>query len=1174
MKLFISVGIFLSILCALGIASAQTQEGRILGTVTDQSGGSVKGAHVTITNVETGVTRALDTNEAGDYVAPNLPPGAYKVVVEATGFKKLERGGIRLEVAKDARLDLTLQPGSVSETVQVTEQLPLVETTNDTLGGTFANKSINDLPLNGRDFQNLVVLRPGVQRSTGGGFLSISSNGNRPEDNNFIVDGTDNNDPYYATTVINAEGVQGTPGSILPIDAIQEFNAQENPPAEYGWKPGAIVNLGIKSGTNEVHGTAYGFERNAAFDARNFFNPAPDPQRALRQHQFGGSLGGPIVKNRTFIFGAYEGLRALVGNSEVLPSPSTVSVGDPSLSIPDAVASVQSHCAGTTGAQACGVNSLSTTVAALYPTNTNTNGTLNVGFPNHNRNDNFIIKADHHINERHSLTARYFFGDSLQVERDIPVLRAEWQSQSQLRAQVFGFNYTWVPNARWVNEARFGFNRFWQAILTVDHNKDPKSVYGINTGVTSPSDFGMPEIDVDGFNQLGGNHGWPLLTTPNQTFQGVDNVSYTRGKHTFRFGGEYRHGTTDNERDRYGKSRIRFAGGELSALCNCYPAGVDSTPLEDFMAGLPRGTVSGKTGGRIFVGDSHRDVLIQSFGAFLQDDWRISPRLMLNLGVRYDLSTVIKEKSDRLANFDPTAGIQQVGHGIGAPYNGDHNNFAPRFGLSWDPGGKGKTVIRAGGGITYEIPHLSIFLGQNGVNNASTAGINVIPTAPSTGIPGANGTIAASSINVSGGSLDWSTAGPVFQTAIDCTATPCDILGVSRNLRTPYVINWNFNIQQALTSSTSLQVGYVGNHGVKLYGVRDINQVDPNSPAENSYDAQGNPVNVFNSNGVLIACGNCEQAGRPFNLQFPYLEFINFLGNGYTSSYNGLQLTLTQRTWKGLNFVLGYTYSHTIDDVSLNRGQQPNDSTRPGLERASSDSDLRHRLTLAFSYDLPSHAGYGHLLEGWQMNSIVSIQGGLPWNLDDGFINGTDLSGTGEFSDRWNITGNPLNFKPSTSGIPFTDPGLFTVDASGHVTGGTNTSSNACFAAAGSQAAKDQLASWGCYVQGSAILTPPAFATFGNISRNPFRGPRLDNWDFSLVKTTKLSERVDFQLRAEFFNVLNHPHFANPNTQGLVDPSDPSTFGFIFNTPDVAAANPVIGTGGPRNIQLGLKFRF
>ena len=1162
------------------VSLAQTQEGRILGTVTDQSGGLIKGAHVTITNVDRGVARSIETNEAGDYVAPNLPPGPYKLLVEAKGFKKVERTGIRLEVAKDIRLDVTLQPGSVTETVEVTALTPLVETTNDTLGGTFTNQAINDLPLNGREFQNLVVLRPGVQRTTGGGFLSISSNGNRPEDNNFIVDGTDNNDPYYAGTVINAEGVQGTPGSILPIDAIQEFNAEENPPAEYGWKPGAIVNLGIKSGTNDVHGTVNWFERNNAFDARNYFNPkidstgSPSKQRALREHLFGGSLGGPIVRKKTFLFGSYEGIRALVSNSFLAPTPSTVTaaagVADPSISIPDAVASVTAAC-GTVPAGTCGVNPLSTTIAALYPTNTTGTGNLNIGLPNLNRNDNFIIKGDHHFNDKNSITARYFFGDSKQTELDIPVLRPEWESTSQLRAQVFGLNYVWAPSAQWTNEARFGYVRFWQAILTADHDKNPKTTYGINTGVTDPVNFGMPEIDVDGFNQMGGNHGWPLLTTPNQTYQWVDNVSYTRGKHTFRFGGEFRHGSTDNTRDRYGKSRIRFAGRELSTLCNCLPGGRDSFPLEDFIAGLPRGSFRpGKTGGRIFVGNSHRDVSIKSFGAFFQDDWRVTPRLTVNAGVRYDLNTLIKESQNRLANFDPVNGIQQVGHGIGSPYNGDHNNFAPRLGISWDPLGHVKTVIRAGGGIVYEIPHLSIFLGQNGVENASTAGLNVIPTAPSTGIPGANGTIAASAVNVSGSLLNWSVAGPVFNAAIDCTATPCDILGVTRNLRTPYVVTWNLNLQQQLSPTTSLQVGYVANRGVKLYGVRDINQV--NSALDDGSEQLGRPftANCPVAQGGLGLGGPC----------FPYLEFVNFLDNGYTSIYHGLQTTLTQRAWRGVSFVMGYTYAHAIDDVSLNRAQQPQDSTRPGLERANGDNDVRHRLTLALTYDVPSMKGYAHLLEGWQMNSIVTIQGGLPYNLIDGNINGSDLSATGEFADRWNLTGNPGDFKatfvdPVTLLNPFfVDPSLFPVDAAGHVTGGTTANSTKCFNAAVSQAAADQLASWGCYVQGSAIITPPAAGTFGNGSRNPFRGPRLDNWDFSIVKTTKLSERVDFQLRAEFFNVLNHPHFANPNTQGFVDPSDPSTFGTIQATPDVAAANPVIGTGGPRNIQLGLKFIF
>src|SRR5258705_3213558 len=333
----VHVSLVILLLCNASIA--QTSQGRILGTVTDEHGAAVKAAKVVITNIETAASRTLETNEAGDYVAPNLAPGLYRVVAEAAGFKRVERTSVRLEVAKDLRIDLALPAGQLSESVTVTDEPPAIETTNTTLGGTFSNKSINDLPLNGRDFQNLVVLRPGVQRSPGGGFLSISSNGNRPEDNNFIVDGTDNNDPYYGTTVINAKGVQGTPGSILPIDAIQEFNAEENPAAEYGWKPGAIINLGLKSGTNDFHGSGYYFHRNNMFDARNYFNPKPDPQKKLLLHQYGFSAGGPIIRKKLFIFGAYEGVRTQVGNSEILTSPATVSLGgDPANSIPDALA--------------------------------------------------------------------------------------------------------------------------------------------------------------------------------------------------------------------------------------------------------------------------------------------------------------------------------------------------------------------------------------------------------------------------------------------------------------------------------------------------------------------------------------------------------------------------------------------------------------------------------------------------------------------------------------------------------------------------------------------------------------------------------------------------------------------------------------------------------------------
>jgi hypothetical protein len=315
MKFFRSRLLLVVIVATLGcVVNAQTYQGRILGSVNDSSGAVVSGAKVTITNTSTGISRILTTTAAGDYNAPNLEPGPYTVAAEAPSFKRSQHTAIQLEVAKDLRVDFRLEPGGVNETVTVSEEAPMVETTNDVLGGTFSNKAINQLPLLGRDFQNLVVLQPGIQRTPGGGFLSINANGNRPEDNNFIVDGLDDNDAYYGTTVINAEGVEGTPASHLPIDAIQEFNVQSSPGADYGWKPGAIINVGIKSGTNSFHGSTYYFNRNAALDARNWFNPAPARTASLNLHQFGASAGGPILKDKLFIFGNYEGVRDVVGN--------------------------------------------------------------------------------------------------------------------------------------------------------------------------------------------------------------------------------------------------------------------------------------------------------------------------------------------------------------------------------------------------------------------------------------------------------------------------------------------------------------------------------------------------------------------------------------------------------------------------------------------------------------------------------------------------------------------------------------------------------------------------------------------------------------------------------------------------------------------------------------------
>src|SRR5208283_1996712 len=332
---------------------SQTTTGRILGTVSDQSGASVAGAAVVITDVQRDTVRAVATDASGDYAAPQLQPGVYKVRAEAKGFKTVERVSIVVEVAQDVHVDIALPTGQTSETVVVTEEIPLVNTTSSTLGGTLSNQEINDLPLNGRNYENLLQLRPGVIRYPGGGFSTTSANGLRAEDNAYLIDGLYNTEPFSGQGVINGSGIVGDSATILPIDAIQEFNLLQNPPAEYGWKPGAIVNVGLKSGTNTLHGTAFVFGRDGAMDARNYFNMPPASKVDRTLEQFGGSLGGRIIKDKAFFFGSYEGQIYDIGNTYGVTTPSMVAMptpatpnctyvtGDCANSIPNAIADLQ-----------------------------------------------------------------------------------------------------------------------------------------------------------------------------------------------------------------------------------------------------------------------------------------------------------------------------------------------------------------------------------------------------------------------------------------------------------------------------------------------------------------------------------------------------------------------------------------------------------------------------------------------------------------------------------------------------------------------------------------------------------------------------------------------------------------------------------------------------------------
>jgi hypothetical protein len=1146
---------------------SQSYTGRILGSVHDKSDAVIVGAKVGITDVQRNLTRSLITDASGEFGAPDLLPGLYKVRAEARGFKTYERQNIQVEVATDIRVDILLQPGDASETIIVTEQVPLLNTTSATLGGTLTNEEINNLPLNGRNYENLLQLRPGVVRYPGGGFSTTSTNGLRAEDNAFLIDGLFNSEPFSGQSIINGAGIAGDSATILPIDAIQEFNVMENPPAEYGWKPGAIVNVGIKSGTNTLHGTGYGFYRDTIFDARNFYNAVGTPKTPRALKQFGTTLGGPIVKDKIFFFGGYEGQRYTVGNSAQIQSPAMISLptpppaqatctfiltGDCANSIPDAIADV--HAAHLANPLNPDVSQVSLKVAGCtlgppvtcngsgFPTNNGVNGTtITTGFPNTVNADNAIGKIDYRINDRHTLSGVYFFGNNSGTVDDAVQLQSKWLTNIHTRAQVVGLNWAWILSPRWVNEARFGYNRLYQPTFSADSGQSAASL-GINDGVTNPLYGGLPRIKIHPFGGLFetlGGFKWPKIQGPDERFQFVDHISHIIGKHALKFGGEIHRDSFSGGAFGDGKGYILFSGAGGNAFAG-------SQTLEDFFAGTPGGGFPFPT--HALVGDAPmRNIHNWSEGIFVQDDWRVTKSLTINLGLRYEYNGVIKEAHNLLGNFDPTLGLVQVGQQIHSPYQGDHTNFAPRLGMAWDPFGTGKTVVRAGFGIIYETVNWETFLAFNNV-----LGLATIPTGGNlNGVPG-TGTITTGIQNIAAPPTPWDTWGvggvtPPFQRAnVTCDpTTPCPIFGVDPKITTPYVSSWNVNVQHAFTNNVSLEVAYVGNHGSNLMGIRDINQP------------------VF-ANEVTD-----EQSGRPFNVKFPYLSNIYQMANIYRSNYNGLQVTLTTRNYHGLNLVAGYTYAHALDNVGANWDfgaglGLPQDSTHPGREYASSDFDMRHRFTLSLTYNIPGKKSFAQLLEGWQLISIVALYGAQPWGPMD---TGDDFSQTGAGVDRWDFFGKPSDFKSGPNGIPFFAFGDPNMPA-------------ACVTHAAAVGSTPNLQAFGCYAMGNSVMIPPPTGTFGTMGRNTFRDTGFRNWDFSVAKNWKIGERLGVQFRSEFFNLLNHPNLANPfggqNGFGFNDPSspNPSGFGCACATPDVAASNPVIGSGGSRSIQFGLKLSF
>ncbi len=869
-----AMGIFL--FCAP--VFSQSTEGTIQGSVVDQSGGAVTGATVTIVDPARGLNRPLMTDSAGQYQAGNVTPGTYTVRVEANGFQTVQHENVTVEVGQTSRVDITLQPGAQNQTVTVTSEAPAVNTTDATLGGTVNSQQLTSLPLNGRNYQRLLLLRPGVVGAIGGGTGGESSNGLKSGENMTLLEGVAAIAQSTGGSVLNTSYHQGDSTSLLPLDAISEFNEEQNPKAEYGWREGSVTNIGIRSGTNDLHGTAYAFGRDTALDAVNpFFAPVNPVTGQARQpvpinlEQYGATGGWHIIKDKLFFFLGYEDLNYTVGNGSTPTVPTDIAGAGTGTSMVDACNAIETT-NGTKPANPALINPLSAQLAGLNPATCTVSpavlAPLNAGgvenlFP-YNPTQNTLIappltttnpiyngvaKLDYVIDQKNHLSGSFFIGyANANIQNNAGQISPLWENHSLTRVETGTGAWVWTPNSNWVNELRGGLALLHFLAETDDQsyipaNPWPNNGYSFNTGVNvaaNPLFGGLPEIQITGFSGFLGQGQRNGLRGPEGDSDFVDNVSYLRGKHAFNFGFEFLDYIADNY-------HINFANGD-----------VVFSSLTNYLTGTVNKGVQ-------LVGNPVTDSRGYSFAGFIQDDWRVKPRLTLNIGLRYELNLPPFERNNYIGNFYPNginvngvvSGIGQAGGPYPPLYNTDKRDFAPRFGLAWDVQGNGKTVVRLGAGLMYNMEEIGQLIqlnpfGQNipsiGVNNSNlpvnsfspeqlpllssqvTWGASVACPTTCTGnatvFPAQNLTIVGNGPNQVAGTYTGVSCTYPGEPGLPASFNPvqCAIAGATaQNFRTPWSAQWTLDIQRAITNSLTVEAAFVGNHGAEASRL-DINQ--------------------------------------------------------------------------------------------------------------------------------------------------------------------------------------------------------------------------------------------------------------------------------------------------------------------------------------------------------------
>jgi hypothetical protein len=1167
MKISRIVLLFLLAMVLATVSAAQDAAGRIFGTVYDPQGAVVPDVHVTVTNTATHDTRNAATDKAGYFQLLALPIGTYKVSAEHTGFRTVMTAEQKLQINQALRIDIKLEVGSTNQTVDVGAEAAPVETVNATLGQSVTGRVLTNMPLNGRDMLDLALLQPGVTESNddneGAGNYSIA--GGRSDSVTFLLDGGLNNDLLDNSNLLDPNP-----------DAVAEFRLlTSNYTAEYGRNGGGIISVVTKSGSNDIHGSVFEFFRNRALDANDYFNiPAGVPRLDLKRNQYGATLGGPIVKDKLFFFLAYQGQRQVSATPDIAAPVfttaelggdfSTADGGAPDQGVAqflmqhpyfaDSPADAAMGKIDPTKFDAVAKNYIA---AGLIPSTSD--GSLSTTLDTISDADELTSKFDLNLTAKDKLSATIGLNRTNSVNPFPFASVPGFPSRTAANYYFTNIEYTRIFSPTLVNEFHFVTHRSnYQGDLPINHLPSGAS---LGIGITPDVTTGPTNLYFDTGLYLGPSENGPTRYVEN-TFSWTDAVSWTRGKHNWRFGGGFSPYQENLVYDYYTNGEFDFYSGDDVATGNAYA---------DFLIGAADGYFQGAL--------APSNIRSKSTYIFGQDEWHANKRLVLTLGLRYEYNTpkldtegrtfsvIPGEQSQRFINAPPGLvfpGDPGVPLGTNFP---DKKNFAPRFGFALDPTGSAKTSIRGGIGIFYDILKGEDNLQFNGqppfVSNAGFY-FDSVPAHQ-------NGPIGT--LEDPFGKAGVTNTFPSQPPAADVDFTPFlpvnstgFVYLVDPHLRTPYVYQYNLSLQRNLTADTVLETNYVGTSAHGMTSLKDIN-----------------PMILGTTSRVLDSSCPAQFADTGCFGQLPEFQNVS------NANYNALEASLTRQPKASpigtVYFTFAYTYAHNLDNAS---GFQQRSFTvpvyDPSLLYASGDSDVRHRISLSGGWDLPFDrlwaAGPKRLTQGWSLYPILTWRTGFPYDISAQLPDTVDplnpgSSGAGDpYLTKAAVVGPLQTYDPkqvrTINEITYNSvqvpghPHEYVCDktmtpVTGHFIFNPNSFSNVPLE---NTDYYDGGIPNACFPQLDPVDNP-ADRTYG-LHRNSLRGPGLTNLDIAIAKTTSITERVKLELRMEYFNALNHPEFAQPTFGNNTTNIDSVNFGQVTTTGTFRGATPRIGQLGAR----------